>query len=121
MKIFSTLLLAVLSAHAGSLSLESYLATVKISNAVIALNAQVAAKAATDSSQVQSEGFQFNGILGYAAEKESNRDALEYHLSVEKQLFFGDSDAYIDALKLSSKKQQHGRTLATDRTRSGTR
>ncbi len=106
MKTFSTLLLVVISAHAGSLSLESYLATVKSSNAVTALNAQVAAKAATDSSQVQSEGFQFNGILGYADEKESDRDALEYHLSVEKQLFFGDSDTYIDALKLSSEKQQ---------------
>ena len=106
MKIFSILLLAALGLHAGSLSLESYLAAVKSSNAVTALNAQADSKAAAESSQVQSEGFQLSGELGYAAEKESSRDALEYHVAIEKQLFFGDSGAYVDALKLSSEKQQ---------------
>ncbi|MEN8147585.1 MAG: TolC family protein [Campylobacterota bacterium] len=106
MKIFSILLLAVLGLHAGSLSLESYLAGVKSSSAVTALNAQADSKAAAESSQVQSEGFQLSGELGYAAEKDSSRDALEYHVAVEKQLFFGDSDAYADSLKLSSQKQQ---------------
>ena len=107
MKIFSILLLAVLGLHAGSLSLESYLAAVESSNAVTALNAQADSKAATESSQVQSEGFQLSGALGYAAEKDTNRDALEYHVAVEKQLFFGDSGTYVDALKLSSKKLQN--------------
>ncbi|MGB5965740.1 MAG: TolC family protein [Sulfurimonadaceae bacterium] len=106
MKIFSTLLLAVLGLHAGSLSLESYLATVESSNAVTALNAQAASKAASQRSQVQSEGFQLSGELGYATEKDTNRDEIEYHIAVEKQLFFGDSDAYLNALKLSSQKQQ---------------
>ena len=107
MKIFSILLLTILGLHAGSLSLESYLATVESSNAVTALNAQAASKAASQRSQVQSEGFQLSGALGYAAEKDTNRDALEYHVAVEKQLFFGDSGTYVDALKLSSKKLQN--------------
>ncbi len=107
MKIFSILLLASLGLHAGSLSLESYLTAVESSNAVTALNAQADSKAAADSSQVQSEGFQLSGVLGYAAEKETSRDELEYHVAVEKQLFFGNSDAYVDSLKLSSQKQQH--------------
>ena len=107
MKIFSILISATLGLHAGSLSLESYLTAVESSNAVTALNAQAGSKAAADSSQVQSEGFQLSGALGYAAEKETSRDELEYHVAVEKQLFFGDSDAYVDSLKLSSQKQQH--------------
>ncbi len=107
MKIFSILLLTILGLHAGSLSLESYLAAVESSNAVTALNAQADSKAATESSQVQSDGFQLSGELGYAAEKNTNQDALEYHIAVEKQLFFGDSGAYVDALKLSSKKLQN--------------
>jgi len=107
MKLFSIILLATMSVYAGSLPLESYLASVKRSSAVIALNAKVAEKAATDSSSVLPEGYQFNGTLGYADEKNSDRNALEYHLSVEKQFLFGDGDAYVDALKLSSEKQQH--------------
>lgn len=106
MKIFSILLLTILGVQAGSLPLESYLAAVKSSSAVTALNAQAASRAAAESSQVQSEGLLLNGELDYAAEKSTDRDGIEYHLSLEKELFFGDSDAYVDALQRSSEKQQ---------------
>jgi len=92
--------------HAGSGTLQSYLAAVESSNAVTSVKAQTAAQAVLQGVQVQTEGLFLNGELGYAAEKEGSRDALEYHVSLEKRLFLGDSDAYIDALELSSQKQQ---------------
>lgn len=106
MKILSLLLLAAMGLHAGSASLEAYLTAAESTSAVTALNAQSASQAAAQRSQVQSEGFFLNGELGYAAEKESDRDALEYHVSLEKELIFGDGDAYVNALSLSSEKQQ---------------
>ena len=106
MKILSLLLLSILGLQAGSVSLDSYLSAVGSSNAVGALNAQSAAQTALQRSQVQSEGFLLNGEVGYASEKNGGRNKAEYHLSVEKRLFFGDSDAYADALKISSQKQQ---------------
>jgi len=86
--------------------LAAYLEAVESSNAANTLKAQSVSQAALQRSQVQSEGFLLNGELGYAAEKQSDRDAFEYHLSVEKRLFLGDSDAYADAIGLSSEKQQ---------------
>jgi outer membrane protein TolC len=86
--------------------LDSYLSAVGSSYAVGALNAQSAAQAALQRSQVQSEGFLLNGEAGYASEKNGDRSKAEYHLSVEKRLLFGDSGAYADALKISSQKQQ---------------
>ncbi len=106
MKILLSLLLSILGLQAGSLSLESYLTAVDESNAVSAMKAQTASQAASQRSQVQSEGFLLNGELGYAAEKKSDRDALEYHISVEKRLYFGDNDTYLNALTLSTQKQQ---------------
>ncbi len=107
-------MLSIAWLHAGSMPLASYLTAVESSNALAALNAQSAAQAALQRSQVQSEGFLLNGELGYAAEKQSDRDALEYHLSVEKRLFFGNNGAYADALRLSLQKQQ---TLQLNRLR----
>lgn len=106
MKLLLLLFLSLLGLHAGSLSLVSYLDAVESSAAVTAMNAQSASQTALQRSQVQSEGFLLNGVLGYAAEKQSDRDALEYHLSVEKRLYFGDNNSYIDALALSARKQQ---------------
>ncbi|WP_345976976.1 TolC family protein [Sulfurimonas sp. HSL3-7] len=114
MKILVLLLLSLAGLSAGSMPLASYLTAVESSNAIGAFNAQSAAEAALQRSQVQSEGFLLNGELGYAAEKQSDRDALEYHLSVEKRLFFGNSGAYADALRLSSETQQ---TLQLNRLR----
>jgi len=106
MKQLLLLLLFLSGLHAGSGTLQSYLAAVKSSNAVTSLKAQTAAEAVLKGAQVQTDGLFLNGELAYAAEKESNRDAVEYHLSVEKRLFLGDNDAYIDALRLSAEKQQ---------------
>lgn len=107
MKILSILLLAVWSLQAGSLSLETYLTAVESSSAVASIKAQAASRAASQSAQTQSNGFQLSGEMGYAADKNSDRDAIEYHVAVEKQLFFGNNGAYVDALKLSSKTQQN--------------
>ncbi len=106
MKLLLPLFLSVLGLEAGSLSLESYLATVDSSNAVAAMNAQTASQAASQRSIVQTDGFLLNGVLGYAAEKQSDRDAVEYHISLEKNLYFGNSDTYLNALELSTQKQQ---------------
>ncbi len=114
MKISLLLLLSLAGLNAGSMPLASYLTAVESSNTVNALNAQIAAQAALQRSQVQSEGFLLNGELGYADEKKSGRDALEYHISVEKRLFIGNSGAYTDAIRLSSKTQQ---TLQLNRLR----
>lgn len=110
MRLLSLIFLSILGLHAGSTSLESYLASVESSNVVTAMNAQMASQAASQRSQVQSEGFFLNGELGYAAEKQSDRDAVEYHLSIEKQLLLGDSGSYVDAMKLSSGKQKQLQT-----------
>jgi outer membrane protein TolC len=106
MKQLLLLLFILPGLHAGSGTLQSYLSAVRSSNAAASIQAQTAAQAAKQGAQVQTEGILLNGELGYAADKESDRDALEYHLSFEKRLFLGDSDAYIDALKLSAEKQQ---------------
>lgn len=106
MKLLFPFLLVYTALHAGSGTLQSYLAAVESSNAVNTIKAQTKAEAALQGTRVQTEGLLLNGELAYAAEKESDRDALEYHLSVEKRLFVGNSDAYIDALRLSSEKQQ---------------
>ena len=114
MKILLLFLLSLAGLNAGSMPLASYLTAVESSNTVNALNAQIAAQAALQRSQVQSEGFLLNGELGYTDEKKSDRDALEYHISVEKRLFIGNSGAYTDAIRLSSKTQQ---TLQLNRLR----
>jgi outer membrane protein TolC len=106
MRILSLLLLSILGLHAGSVPLSSYLESVESSNAVGALKAQSEAQAALQRSQVQSEGFLLNGEVGYASEKSSDLKKAEYHVSVEKRFLFGDSGAYVDALKISSQKQQ---------------
>lgn len=114
MKILLLLLLSLAVLNAGSMPLASYLTAVESSNTVNALNAQIAAQAALQRSQVQSEGFLLNGELGYAAEKQGNRDAFEYHISVEKRLLLGNSGNYADAIRLSSTTQQ---TLQLNRLR----
>ena len=106
MKILSLLLLSILGVHAGSVPLASYLESVESSSAVGALNAQSEAQAALQRSQVQSEGVLLNGEVGYASEKNGDRSKAEYHVAVEKRFVFGDSDAYADALRISSQKQQ---------------
>ncbi len=106
MKLLLLIFLSILGLQAGSLSLESYLSAVDSSNAVTAMNAQTASQAASQRSQVQSEGLLLHGELGYAAEKNSDRDALEYHLSVEKRLYLGNSNTYLNALELSVQNQQ---------------
>ncbi len=106
MKIIPFTFLTVLSLQASSISLERYLLSIESSSAVTAIKAQSAAQTASQATQVQSAGFYLNGELGYASDKNQDRDKIEYHFSVEKNFRFGDSDAYINALKLSTQSQQ---------------
>ncbi len=105
-------LMLVFSLQSEPISLSTYLKASENSDASRALEAQTAMAVSAQRTDVLSEGFQLNGVLGYAADKKSSRDALEYHVSIDKQLLLGDSDRYLDALTLSAVQQQ---TLKTNR------
>ncbi|WP_457744683.1 TolC family protein [Sulfurimonas sp.] len=106
MKLLTIFFSLLLGLQAASLPLSSYLKNVKFTNTIKSIDAQISAKRAIQSSQVQSGGYVFNGVLAYASSKNRNQDAFEYHASVQKQLLFGDSNNYINALKLSAKKRK---------------
>ena len=106
MKNIWLLCVAAMSLQAGELSLNNYLEDIDNQPMMQQYKAQNSAEIALQRASVQTEGFRFNGELDYANEKNSNRDAVEFHLAVEKKLFFGDSDNFIDHLDLSKITQE---------------
>ena len=106
MKRLSLLLAAVMGVHAGTLPLQSYLEKIETSPLMRQYKAETGAGIALRRADVQTEGFKLYGELDYANEKDSDRDAVEFHVAVEKQLYFGDSDTFIDQLELSREKRE---------------
>ncbi len=102
------LFLSLMSAlKADTNTLQTYLNAVTSSPAAKTIIAQTSSENAKERIQGQSTGFFLNGELDYAAEKNSNRDAVEFHVSVEKQLILGDGDRYVDALGFSYENRKH--------------
>ena len=101
MKNIWLLLVATMSAQAGTLSLQHYLEDIDNRPLMRQYKAQNSAEMALRRASVQTEGFRLNGELDYANTKASDRDDLEFHVSVEKQLYFGDSDTFVENLELS--------------------
>ncbi|MDQ1340087.1 MAG: hypothetical protein QG567_1244 [Campylobacterota bacterium] len=100
------ILSSLLALHAQSVSLQVFLESAKFSEAAKALEMQSAVKTSAERSEVLSGGFLLNGEIGNASAKNINRDKLEYHVSVEKNILLGNNDAYLKALNLSLDQQK---------------
>ncbi len=103
--LFGSLILA-LSLQGEPISLSTFLKASETSDAAKALEAHTAMHFSAQRNSVLSDGFQLYGELDYASAKEDERNKIEYHVAVEKQLLLGDSDRYLDALTLSAKQQK---------------
>ncbi len=110
MKLLTVLFATLLGLQAGSLPLTSYLDNVASTNTLKSIHAQIGAEMASQQSQLQSEGFLLNGELDYADIKNSNDSAVEFHVSLQKQILFGGNDDYTDALKISAEKRKELQT-----------
>ncbi len=87
--------------QAQTVSLGDFLESVKSSEGAKALETQSVSKISTAKNEVLSGGFILNAQTGYASTRYDNRNAHESHVTVEKNILLGDSDAYLKALNLS--------------------
>ncbi len=106
MKKIVLLCCAVIVIQAKTFSLSTYLEAVHSSVLMHAYSSKIDSNLATSRMGVQTEGFLLNGMIGNAEDKNSNNSEVEFHVSVEKELYLGDSDMYINALKIEGKKQK---------------
>jgi hypothetical protein len=83
-----------------------YIKDIKKSSIALSIERDIASNRLTRENELLSDGFKLNTELGYAADKNSDDDALEYHLSIEKPIRFGDRDTYSNLLKLSATLQK---------------
>ncbi len=98
---------AVIIVQAKTLSLSTYLEAVDRSTLMRAYSAKIDSTLATSRMDVQTEGFLLNGMIANAEDKNSDNSEVEFHVSIEKELYLGDNDKYINALKLEGEKQKN--------------
>ena len=96
-----TLMLYTPILQAQQADLATYLLGITNTDALKSRLHILQAQTLSQENEILSDGFYFNGQLGYAKSKIEDRNVVEYQIGVEKSLLLGNTQAYKNALNYS--------------------